>query len=328
MRVDGGDERLRTVRLARHQQVAVGAGQHAEPAAQLVGAVAPQLASVALLERAPAAAALTELLGPGVELGDLGGMAGDERRRRLVDQGQQLVDGGRPRIARCRRGATGRPANASRRADERRIGGEDAGAGQVAAGRRDRGRDDVGGDAFGGQPGRHHVVGDGAEVDRARIADAMVTSSGGTKSASTRNVVDGGGSSIDFSSRAAASAVSRWKSCSTITLRAPSTGAREVSWTISRAWSAEIAGPARSTSWTSGCSAPSARRAARTLGVVDAGEEQGGEGPGGLVLGRAGRAEQQVGVHRRRRRRRQVGDRRRLPDDVVPDAGHVAAHSS
>ncbi len=49
--------------------------------------------------------------------------------------------------------------------DERRIGGEDAGAGQVAACRRDRRRDDVGGDALGGQAGRHHVVGDGPEVD-------------------------------------------------------------------------------------------------------------------------------------------------------------------
>ena len=92
--VDGGDECFGAVVLTLHQHVAVGAGEHAEPAAQLVGAVATQLAPVALLERAPAAAALTELLGTGVELGDLGGVAGDERCRGLVDQGEQLVDRG------------------------------------------------------------------------------------------------------------------------------------------------------------------------------------------------------------------------------------------
>ena len=51
----------------------------------------------------------------------------------------------------------------------------------------------------------------------------MVTSSVGTKSASTTNTVLGGGSSIVFSSFGAWM-LTRWKSTSTWTLRRPSVG--------------------------------------------------------------------------------------------------------
>ena len=93
--------------------------------------------------------------------------------------------------------------------------------------------------------------------------DAMVTRSGGTKSASTTKCVEGGGSSSVLSRRPAPAALSRWNSWSTRTLRAPSTGASDAWRTISSAWSLEIAAPTRSTSWTSGCAPASTRRASR-----------------------------------------------------------------
>ena len=89
--VDRVDERLGRCAAAGDQTVAVGAGEHAEPAAQLVGAVPAQLPLVALLERLAPAAPLAEALDPGVELGDLGGLALGERRRGVVDAGEQLV---------------------------------------------------------------------------------------------------------------------------------------------------------------------------------------------------------------------------------------------
>ena len=97
--------------------------------------------------------------------------------------------------------------------------------------------------------------------------EAIVTSSGGTKSASTRNVVDAGGSSIDLSSGAAASAVHEVEVVEHEHLAvALDRRQRRDQWTISSACRREIAGPTRSTSWTSGCSPARARRAARRSG--------------------------------------------------------------
>ena len=58
-------------------------------------------------------------------------------------------------------------------------------------------------------------------------------------------------------------------------------------------------------------------------GVVVAGEEGGGEGPGRLVLGRPGRPDQQVGVHRLGGGAAEVLDGGRLTDDAVPHAGQA-----
>ena len=130
--------------------------------------------------------------------------------------------------------------------------------------------------------------------------DAMVTSSGGTWSASTRNTVLAGGSSIVFSSRAAPSASSRWNSCEDHHLAAALHG-RERRGADDRRSTCSLADASRRrarTSRTSGCSPASASRAARCVGVVAAGEQQRGERAGGLVLRGAGRPDEQIGVHR------------------------------
>ena len=158
--------------------------------------------------------------------------------------------------------------------------------------------------------------------------DAIVTRSTGTKSASTTKCVDAGGSSIVFSRRPAPTALSRWNSWRISTLRSPSTGARAAWRTISAACSAEIAGPTRTTSRTSGCSPASASRASAIAASSLPVSSSGGERPGRLVLRRAGRADEQVGVHRRggRRgaapRRRGPGRRRR------PDRSRVVRHAT
>ncbi|MDQ3351550.1 MAG: hypothetical protein M3501_06270 [Actinomycetota bacterium] len=94
--------------------------------------------------------------------------------------------------------------------------------------------------------------------------EAIVTSSGGTKSAQIRKIVDAGGSSIDFSRIAAASGRTRWNSFKMSTLRSPSTGAIDDCTTTSRACSAEMPGPTRWNSWMSGCSPAEARRIVRS----------------------------------------------------------------
>ena len=85
MRVDGVDDASAGGARPADEQIAVGAGEHAEPAAQLVGAVAAQLAPVSLLERLAPAAALAEALDAGVELGDLDGLAFGQRRGGVLD---------------------------------------------------------------------------------------------------------------------------------------------------------------------------------------------------------------------------------------------------
>ena len=151
--------------------------------------------------------------------------------------------------------------------------------------------------------------------------DAIVTRSGGTKSARTTNVVDGGGSSIVLSRRAAASAVRRWNSWRTMTLRAPSTGASggdvdDLAGLLGgdrRAGALDLVDVG-----VLAARGPGGRRA--RLGSSTPGEQHGGERPGRLVLRRARRADEQVGVHRRRDGRAQRGDGGRLADDVVPHA--------
>ena len=93
--------------------------------------------------------------------------------------------------------------------------------------------------------------------------EAMVIRSCGTKSASTMNIVEAGGSSSVFNRRAAPSALSRWNSSSTITWRSPSTGAREAMRMISVIWSLSSEAPTRRTSRTSGCSPARANRPVR-----------------------------------------------------------------
>ena len=93
--------------------------------------------------------------------------------------------------------------------------------------------------------------------------DEIVMRSFGTKSQSTRNIVDGGGSSIVLSIIAAPSGRSRWNSSRISTLRSPSVGASDDTRTISRACSAEIEAPARRISRTSGCAPSRIRRASR-----------------------------------------------------------------
>jgi hypothetical protein len=88
---------------------------------------------------------------------------------------------------------------------------------------------------------------------------AMVTSSGGTWSASTTNTVVGGGSSNVLSSAGPAS-WTRWKSTITSTRRRPSTGLSEARRPIWRASSTVMYGPVRSCTTTSGWTPPSARR--------------------------------------------------------------------
>ena len=181
--------------------------------------MAAQLAPVPVLERLAAAAALAEALDPRLQLGDLGGLAGGQRRGGGLDPGQQLVDRGDHRRAGAvepRRDGRRTPAAV----DEVGIGGEDARPGDVAAGRRHGLVDDVG--RTPSARSRAAITAAGIERKSMRThREAIVMSSGGTKSASTTNVVDGGGSSIGFSSRAAASAVSRWKSWSTTTCGRP-----------------------------------------------------------------------------------------------------------
>ena len=88
---DRVDERIGTLPTAAHQTVPIGAGEHAEATAQLVGEVSSHLPAMALLEQLSPAAPLAEAGDPGVELGDLGGVAFGER------------GGGRARCARSAR---------------------------------------------------------------------------------------------------------------------------------------------------------------------------------------------------------------------------------
>ena len=119
------------------EAVAVGAGEHAEAAAQLVGEVPAHLPPVALLEQFAPAAALAEAGDPGVELGDLGGVAFGERGGGALDVLEQLVgrahDGGAGAVE-----PSGELGEHPPALGERRVGGEEAGPVEVAAGGRCR----------------------------------------------------------------------------------------------------------------------------------------------------------------------------------------------
>ncbi len=98
--------------------------------------------------------------------------------------------------------------------------------------------------------------------------EAMVTSSGGTSSASTTNTVPGAGSSMAFN-RMGALRTTRWNSSRTRTLRAPSMGERLARSTMSRACSAVIHGPVRSVTTRSGWVSARARRRWRSASAPE-----------------------------------------------------------
>ena len=87
----------------------------------------------------------------------------------------------------------------------------------------------------------------------------MVMRSAGTWSARMTNTVEGGGSSKVFNNAGPAS-LTRWKSCSTSTLRVASKGLVDANRVTSRAVSMLMAAPSRSTSITSGWTPARTRR--------------------------------------------------------------------
>ena len=256
--IDGLVVRRRSV----DQSVAVAGGDRRQPAAQLVGAVPAELALVARLDGGAAAAATAEALLALLELGDLPGLPGRQRRRRRLDARQQVAGRGDDRrsgAVECARQLGEGPAPFG----ELRIGGEQSGPGEVAAPAATAACAAWSGSV---PSATSRAVSAGAAIgpnSTRTHRDAIVTRSTGTKSARTMKWVDAGGSSIVFNRRPAPTALSRWNSWRISTLRSPSTGDRAAWRTISAACSAEIAGPTRTTSRTSGCSPASANLASR-----------------------------------------------------------------
>ncbi len=278
-----------------------------------------------VVERLLAAAALAVAGDPFVELGDLVGVALGERCRRQPRCAPAVRRPGASPSHRCRRSGGAhrqRPAGVRRGRGRRPARGlarrcrPPAAAASSAA-------------CASTPSSRRRSAMASTSIARNSIRahrDEIVTRSCGTKSARITNVVDGGGSSIVFSISAAPSGRRRWNSSRIITLRSPSIGASDAVRTISRAWSDEIEAPTRATSWTSGCSPRNTRSAVRWCGV-GAAEQQRRESAGGLLLGRPGRADEEVGVHRCDGRPREPFDGDLLADDCVPHRGRRAAHS-
>ena len=154
---DRVDERLGSVPAAADEPVPVGAGEHAEATAQLVGEVPSQLPAVALLEQLAPAAPLAEAGDPGVELGDLGGVAFGERGggASMCSSSSSVARMTAAPVPSSRRGQLGERAPAL---GERRVGGEQAGPVEVAG----RGRGRLAGsrrvDALGDQLLDEHVA--------------------------------------------------------------------------------------------------------------------------------------------------------------------------
>ena len=152
---------------------------------------------------------------------------------------------------------------------------------------------------------------------------AIVTSSGGTCSARMTNTVPGGGSSIVLSSAGAASST-RWKSVSTSTLRAPSTGTgRRPAGDLAARRRRAATRRCRSTTTTSGWTPASDPPADLALVAAAVRAQQlRGEGRGPPPLAGSRRPDEQVGVHRRAGRGAQLGDGPVLADDVGVETGH------
>ena len=259
MRVTPRGDPRRIARRAVDHRITVRAGHDGEPGEQLVGAVPPELALVALLERLLAAAALAVAGDPLVELDDLGGVALGERRRRRLDARQQVVDDPHHRRTRCRRAGAAPPRTP---AGGRQARGRRPARGRARCCRRP-------------SAAASRAASSATPSSRSRCSmslawivlnsiraqrDEIVTRSCGTKSARIKNVVDGGGSSIVFSRIAAPSGreqvelVEDHHLAVALDRRQRRRGARSRAPARTRSTA-----PTRATSRTSGCSPRSTR---------------------------------------------------------------------
>ena len=165
------------------------------------------------------------------------------------------------------------------------------------------------------------LIGDRGRSRCARTAMAMVTSSGGTSSATMHEHRARRGSSIVFSRRGGTSGSQRWISSRMNTLRSPSTGDRTPP-DDSASLLCRTAAPTRWTSWTSGWLAGQgeAARAARCRHPPSGHRSAAAKPRAAARFAHPGRPDEQVGVHGRARRSRRRATARCLADHARPES--------